>query len=96
MLPLPIKFGGNEPLWTVPALDRFQAFEMNDAFKRCSVVRKFFKPAGVIICGRQRARGPGSDRRGPSARKHKASSSPPESVTGISCAVNMLSENRIS
>jgi hypothetical protein len=35
--PLPIKFSGNEPLWTVPALDRFQAFEMNDAFKRCDL-----------------------------------------------------------
>jgi hypothetical protein len=35
--PLPIKFSGNEPLWTVPALDRFQAFEMNDAFKRCAL-----------------------------------------------------------
>jgi hypothetical protein len=35
--PLPIKFNGNEPLWTVPALDRFQAFEMNDAFKRCAL-----------------------------------------------------------
>ncbi|ANP88266.1 hypothetical protein [Rhizobium leguminosarum] len=35
--PLTIKFSGNEPLWTVPALDRFQAFEMNDAFKRCGL-----------------------------------------------------------
>jgi hypothetical protein len=35
--PLPIKFSGNEPLWTVPALDRFQAFEMNDVFKRCAL-----------------------------------------------------------
>jgi hypothetical protein len=31
-----------------------------------------------------------------SARKHSASSSPPDSVTGISCSVNMLSEKRIS
>ncbi|TCA97404.1 hypothetical protein E0H65_14125 [Rhizobium leguminosarum bv. viciae] len=35
--PLPIKFSGNEPVWTVPALDRFQAFEMNDASKRCAL-----------------------------------------------------------
>ncbi|MBY3245140.1 hypothetical protein HFO16_27765 [Rhizobium laguerreae] len=35
--PLTIKFSGDEPLWTVPELDRFQAFEMNDAFKRCGL-----------------------------------------------------------
>lgn len=35
--PLAIKFSGNEPLWTVPALDRFQAFEINEAFKRCDL-----------------------------------------------------------
>ncbi|MGO6724538.1 hypothetical protein ACCS51_26635 [Rhizobium ruizarguesonis] len=35
--PLFIKFSGNEPLWTVPALDRFQAFEINEAFKRCDL-----------------------------------------------------------
>ncbi|MBY5524048.1 hypothetical protein [Rhizobium leguminosarum] len=35
--PLTIKFSGDEPLWTVPSLDRFQAFEMNDAFKRCGL-----------------------------------------------------------
>jgi hypothetical protein len=35
--PLAIKFSGNEPLWTVPALDRLQAFEINEAFKRCDL-----------------------------------------------------------
>ncbi|TBB03874.1 hypothetical protein [Rhizobium ruizarguesonis] len=35
--PLTIKFSGNEPLWTVPALDRFQAFQLNEAFSRCDV-----------------------------------------------------------
>ncbi len=66
------------------------------AYARAASCGHSCRPCGVIICGRQRARGPGSSRCGPSARKQIARSSPPASVTGISCAVNMLSEERIS
>ncbi|MBX5201034.1 hypothetical protein [Rhizobium sp. NZLR1] len=35
--PLTVRFGGNEPMWVVPALDRFQTIEFNEAFNRCDV-----------------------------------------------------------
>lgn len=34
---LTVKFSGNEPMWTVPALNRYQTIELNEAFSRCDV-----------------------------------------------------------
>ncbi|WP_141103960.1 hypothetical protein [Rhizobium sp. R634] len=34
---LTVKFAGNEPMWTVPALNRYQTIELNEAFSRCDV-----------------------------------------------------------
>ncbi|MGR9195370.1 hypothetical protein [Rhizobium leguminosarum] len=35
--PLSVKFAGNEPMWTVPPLDRYQTIELNEASNRCDV-----------------------------------------------------------
>ncbi|MBX4918360.1 hypothetical protein HJA76_01265 [Rhizobium bangladeshense] len=35
--PLMVRFGGNEPMWAVPALDVFQSYQLNEAFSRCDV-----------------------------------------------------------
>ncbi|ARM10847.1 MULTISPECIES: hypothetical protein [Rhizobium] len=35
--PLTVRFGGNEPMWTVPALDVFQSYQLNEGFSRCNV-----------------------------------------------------------
>lgn len=81
--PLTVKFGGNEPLWTVPALDRFQAVEINDAFKRCDLDLRGLQSQADRADGNQEGTSPfgAASPTGQPSAQPSASATPPAAGT---------------